>query len=193
MYNRPFLFQRYRNCYDELRWTDFGFPSLRKRGESTFIEAYQNGAADAQSEEIGRTRLGRCIRSQNWPWLARSILWRWTEWPPNRLGYLGIRHLSRFYRQEGSTTTAPRSNFLPLSSTFYRLKWWRASALDGRFRHRRKRVGEFFTQSVDKSMQERFLLASSGISIGHLGGMNELLIVQVEHSIVRLFLFLISW
>lgn len=106
------------NCYDELRWTDFGFPSLRKRGESTFIEAYQNGAADAQSEEIGRTRLGRCIRSQNWPWLARSILWRWTERPPNRLGYLGIRHLSRFYRQEGSTTTAPRSTALQLPPPF---------------------------------------------------------------------------
>lgn len=74
---------------------------------------------------------------------------------------------------------------------FYRLEWWRASSLDGRFRHRRKRVGEFFTQSVDKSMQERFLLASSGISIGHLGGMNELLIARVEHSIVRVFLFLI--
>ena len=53
-------------------------------------------AEDAQRKEIARTRLGRCIRSHSWPWLVRSILWRSTEWPP--LDYLGIHHLSRFYR-----------------------------------------------------------------------------------------------
>lgn len=160
------------------------------------VSEWRGAKADAESEEIGRTRLGRCIRSQKLT-LTSSFyslaMDRVTTEP--LLGYLGIRHLSRFYRRGGSTTTAPRSIALQLPPSFvqlfYRLEWWRASSLDGRFRLWRKRTGEFFTQSVDKSMQERFLLASSGISIGHLGGMNELLIARVEHSIVRVFLFLI--
>lgn len=43
---------------------DFGFRISAKERRIDITEAYQNRAADAQSEEIGRTRLGRCIRSQ---------------------------------------------------------------------------------------------------------------------------------